>query len=245
MEKKKLVTALVMAALSGMAFGIPMAFESLDLNKDGALSKDEVASAPDVALSFDKADADKDGKLSQTEYDAFTSNQSGTQQAATIPPSGAGQSSTLPPFESLDINNDGMIIKSEYDAAGAKMRNGGEGMQGSNGGLAQSSAQGAQSSAPGAQTSTVRTQAFQSLDTNGDGFLTQVEVEGMRTLADPVKFARVDVDKDGKLNVSEYINAATASPEDTGHGTRGDQGMRGTPPSQETGSGQTFKGGQF
>ena len=48
----------------------PPSFEDLDSNKDGLLSKDEVACDPCVSRFFDKLDADKNGKLSKDEVPA-------------------------------------------------------------------------------------------------------------------------------------------------------------------------------
>jgi hypothetical protein len=43
-------------------------FHSRDANKDGFLSKEELASKPEFAAAFAKADKDRDGKLDPAEY---------------------------------------------------------------------------------------------------------------------------------------------------------------------------------
>ncbi len=47
--------------------------------------------------------------------------------------------------------------------------------------------------------------AFDALDKNRDGFLSQEEVAGEKELAK--RFVRFDADKDGRWNVNEYIKA--------------------------------------
>ena len=50
------------------------AFDQVDSNKDGSISKDEAGTARVLQQDsrFTSADQDKDGKLSRTEYDAAT-----------------------------------------------------------------------------------------------------------------------------------------------------------------------------
>lgn len=45
-------------------------FGALDKNKDGSLSKEEMAKHP-MAAHFGMMDADKDGKLSKSEYESM------------------------------------------------------------------------------------------------------------------------------------------------------------------------------
>lgn len=56
----------------------------LDTDKDGSLSKTEVATVPELTQVFDQADADADGKLTAEEYKAFAAADTG----AEAPPSG-------------------------------------------------------------------------------------------------------------------------------------------------------------
>ncbi|MFC3551021.1 hypothetical protein ACFOLC_08315 [Lysobacter cavernae] len=44
-------------------------FRDLDVNADGALSKDEALADAQLAKHFDKADKNGDGNLSEVEYD--------------------------------------------------------------------------------------------------------------------------------------------------------------------------------
>jgi len=46
----------------------PKSFKDLDANKDGKLSKDEVAGDATWTADFDAADANKDGSISKTEF---------------------------------------------------------------------------------------------------------------------------------------------------------------------------------
>ena len=47
-------------------------FEKLDKNRDGYLSRDEVADAPELAKDFDRFDRNRDGKLDRSEFEAFS-----------------------------------------------------------------------------------------------------------------------------------------------------------------------------
>lgn len=49
----------------------------LDADKDGNLSKTEVATVPELSQVFDSADGNKDGKLSADEYKTFAAANSG------------------------------------------------------------------------------------------------------------------------------------------------------------------------
>lgn len=49
------------------------AFDQVDANKDGAITKDEIGTTKELpSFSFDDADRNHDGKLSKAEYDAAT-----------------------------------------------------------------------------------------------------------------------------------------------------------------------------
>ena len=54
----------------------------LDVDKDGSLSKEEVATVPALTQVFDEADADADGKLTAEEYKAHAAADSGEAGAA-------------------------------------------------------------------------------------------------------------------------------------------------------------------
>ncbi|MCC6208228.1 MAG: hypothetical protein IT488_08750 [Gammaproteobacteria bacterium] len=76
---------MIMAAGAGMADQLPESsmhpaamtqhpsFDQVDINKDGAITKDEAGAAKVVQQDsdFTSADQDKDGVLSKTEYDAM------------------------------------------------------------------------------------------------------------------------------------------------------------------------------
>ena len=55
---------------SDAAMAAQSAFKRLDANKDGKLSKEEVARNPSVAAKFDALDKDRDGSLSLDEFSA-------------------------------------------------------------------------------------------------------------------------------------------------------------------------------
>ena len=49
----------------------PQSFASLDTNKDGSISRAEIAAHAELAAKFKGADKNSDGKLSRSEYDAM------------------------------------------------------------------------------------------------------------------------------------------------------------------------------
>jgi Ca2+-binding EF-hand superfamily protein len=72
--------ALILALASGAAFAAGMeekaeapatAFEQLDANRDGLISKEEGAVREDVATMWEAADANSDGSLDAAEFSAF------------------------------------------------------------------------------------------------------------------------------------------------------------------------------
>ena len=52
-------------------------WNDVDIDKDGAISKQEAAANAGLAQIFDQADADTDGKLTAEEYKAFVSKNYG------------------------------------------------------------------------------------------------------------------------------------------------------------------------
>jgi Ca2+-binding EF-hand superfamily protein len=72
--------ALILALASGTAFAAGMeeeaqapstAFEQLDTNQDGLISKEEGAVREDLTTLWEAADANKDGSLDAAEFSAF------------------------------------------------------------------------------------------------------------------------------------------------------------------------------
>ena len=52
-------------------------FATLDTNKDGSVTRAEIAAHADLAAKFKDADKNNDGKLSRSEYDAMAKSQGG------------------------------------------------------------------------------------------------------------------------------------------------------------------------
>ena len=72
--KKQSIAAVILATLSSMAFAeeatvIP--FNDLDMDKDDALSTDEVSSMPGITEQWSTLDADGNGLLTRGEYAGY------------------------------------------------------------------------------------------------------------------------------------------------------------------------------
>jgi Ca2+-binding EF-hand superfamily protein len=80
-------------------------FARFDTNKDGALSKDEVANAGHLAKSFDKLDANHDGLISKDEMQA-----AGEERRAEM------KAEAVERFKAADKNADGLLSKEEVSA---------------------------------------------------------------------------------------------------------------------------------
>lgn len=92
------------ASAGGAGMSEPVSFDSLDVNKDGSLTQDEVQSHPELSQQYTTADQDQDGMISQSEFSAFESKPAGQ----------AGQQQSRS-FDQLDSNKDGWLSKQEYE----------------------------------------------------------------------------------------------------------------------------------
>lgn len=66
----RILVAASVVGIAGSSFALSPAFDEIDANKDGRLSKAEAAVVK--GLDFAKADANKDGSLDRSEYAAAT-----------------------------------------------------------------------------------------------------------------------------------------------------------------------------
>lgn len=111
---------------SDVAGHVERMFRSLDLNRDGFVTKDEIAkeqsqfeermskTAPTrAAKMFDRLDANHDGQITSAEADAARS----ARKAAVAKRPKPSHSSSL--FAEADTNKDGIVTRAEFDSATA------------------------------------------------------------------------------------------------------------------------------
>ena len=103
----RLTCVLLACGAGGMSFAQnvrtelkPVAFSTLDTNKDGKISLQEARAAPDLYASFDMLDLNHDGFLSPAEFQAWPRALKTPNAAARDPstaPSGSAGAQHMPP----------------------------------------------------------------------------------------------------------------------------------------------------
>jgi hypothetical protein len=102
------LTCLLLTCTAGMtlfAQGVhselkPLAFSTLDTNKDGKLSRNEARADPELYAAFDMLDANHDGFLSPQEFQAWPralKTKDGSVPDPTTAPSGSAGAQHMPP----------------------------------------------------------------------------------------------------------------------------------------------------
>ncbi|WP_374567706.1 EF-hand domain-containing protein [Ideonella sp.] len=76
-------------------------FAQVDTNRDGVISRDEAAAAPQLAGKFDEIDTDRDGRVAPAELKAYAKTHRGGAKGA---------------FSKMDGNGDGVITRDEVAA---------------------------------------------------------------------------------------------------------------------------------
>lgn len=160
-------------------------FTKLDTNKDGSVTKQEMAAVEskraekieqraekfDPAKAFVRLDANKDGKISVAEADAVRPK--GAKAAAAKSAGFHGL------FARADINKDGTISKTEFDAMGLQLK--------------------ARMEKAGDRQEALGARMFDQSDANKDGKVTLAELQ-QPALA---RFDRADANHDGKISADE------------------------------------------
>lgn len=168
----------------------PGSFERADLNKDGAITMDEVRTTRTAV--FDRADKNKDGFVTEEEMRAARPSRPDGMQGRPRPPREAREGHDL--MSLADANKDGAVTRAEFDAAMAAR-------------------------AQEKQTMTQQRSAemFTRLDANKDGRVTRDELDAMRGKMGermkgrrdgpqpPPPFGTYDANKDGKISRDEWI----------------------------------------
>jgi Ca2+-binding EF-hand superfamily protein len=88
------------------------AFDKLDTNKDGFVTKDEVKGHPMLEKHFDEVDTNKDGKISKEELEAHYKMMEEKM--------GEMKGKMKDKMKAADTNKDGMLSRDEVKAAGLK-----------------------------------------------------------------------------------------------------------------------------
>lgn len=178
------------AAQAGTDYGRHSPMDSVDTNKDGAISREEAKSHAHLLADFDTIDANKDGQLDKDEltkhHDAHRSEMRAQAveqwKAADTDGNGdlsraeaAAQPRIAEHFDKLDADGNGQLTPEEMRAARKDVHENVR-MHGA--------------------------ERFKSADVNGDGAIDLAEAQtGMPWLAG--KFSTVDTDNDGKVTPAE------------------------------------------
>jgi hypothetical protein len=90
-------------------------FNRLDTNKNGSISREEAAAAPDIIVIFPVLDTNSDNQVSQGEWNAY--NWAAAPASSSAGASAAGGPGSAAMFNRLDTNSDGMISQEEAAAS--------------------------------------------------------------------------------------------------------------------------------
>lgn len=171
-------------------------FGKLDANKDGFVSKEELAAVEtrreqkleqrasriDPGKLFTRLDTNKDGKITVAEANA------GRPKAAQAKGKPAAQPATFQGlFARADANKDGVITSAELNVIGQQVKT--------------------QLEKVGERQDAMATRMFTLSDTNKDGRLSLAEMQ-QSSLA---RFDKLDANKDGKITADERQKARTAA----------------------------------
>jgi Ca2+-binding EF-hand superfamily protein len=85
-------------------------FRSLDMNDDGAISRDEARYRPDIARNFGEADRNRDGQIGVSEFGLISMYTLGSLDENPFVP---GRTHERFSFGDLDLNRDGHIARTE------------------------------------------------------------------------------------------------------------------------------------